>query len=149
MRIVSKDNFNNTYKFRNDEFKIEDIILIFNSAAVINILVSKKFNYRWIRLYRITKSDLFKEIYKVSELNDAIFWGTYVNNRLKHFYAAMILDVFSRHGASASSDNRDSDIVNFANTFQGEDLDVKNLAFEKEDRNNKIEDEDGVIEDEE
>jgi len=57
--------------------------------------------------------------------------------------------VFSRHGASASSDNRDSDIVNFANTFQGEDLDVKNLAFEKEDRNNKIEDEDGVIEDEE
>ncbi len=46
MRIIDKDNFNSTYKFRNDEFKIGDIILIFDSIIVINISASKKLNYR-------------------------------------------------------------------------------------------------------
>src|SRR6266536_1012289 len=101
MRTASKDNFNNTYRLRNDEFKIGDIILIFNSTTVINILASKKFNYRWIGLYRITKSDPFKEIYRVFELDGAVLRGTYVDNRLKHFHAAVVLDVFSRYRASA------------------------------------------------
>ena len=46
MRIVSKDNFDSTYKLRNDEFKVGDMVLIFDSAAVINISASKKLNYR-------------------------------------------------------------------------------------------------------
>ncbi len=46
MRIIGKDNFDSTYKLRNDEFKIGDIILIFDSTAVINVLTSKKLNYR-------------------------------------------------------------------------------------------------------
>ncbi len=41
MRTINKDNFDSTYKFRNDEFKIGDIILIFNFIIVINILASK------------------------------------------------------------------------------------------------------------
>ncbi len=72
MRIIDKDNFDSTYRFRNDEFKIGDIILIFDSATVINILAFKKFNYRWIGLYRIVKSDSFKRIYRVSELDGAV-----------------------------------------------------------------------------
>ncbi len=54
----------------------------------------------------------------------------------------------SRHGTPAPFDDRDN-IVNFADVFQGEDLGVKNLAFEREDGNNKIKSEDGVIKDEE
>ncbi len=46
MYIISKDNFDSTYRLYNDEFKIRDIILIFNFTAVINVLTSKKLNYR-------------------------------------------------------------------------------------------------------
>ena len=116
MRITDKNNFDNTYKFRNDEFKIGDIILIFDSAAAINISIFKKLNYRWTGLYRITESDLLKEIYRVSELDSAVLRGTYVNNRLKRFHAAMILDMFSKYGTPAPSDDRDN-VVNFANAF--------------------------------
>ncbi len=73
----------------------------------------------------------------------------YVDNRLKHFHAAVILDVSSRYKAPALFDNKDSDIVNFANAFQKKDLCVKNLTFEGEDRNDEVEDEDRVIEDKE
>jgi|SRR6266498_4773654 len=117
MCIISKDNFDSTYRLRNNEFKIGDIILIFDSATVINISVFKKFNYRWTGSYRITKSDPFKGIYKVSELDGAIFRGTYADNRLKYFHVAVILDVFSRYGAPAFSDDGDGDIVNFADAF--------------------------------
>ncbi len=61
----------------------------------------------------------------------------------------MILDVSSRHKASAPFSDKDGDIVNFADAFQGKDLDVENLVFEGEDGNNKIENKDGVIKDEE
>ena len=56
--------------------------------------------------------------------------------------------MFSRYGTPASFGG-ENDIVNFANAFQGEDLNVENLVFEKEDKNNKIKDEDGAIKDEE
>ncbi len=59
----------------------------------------------------------------------------------------MILDVSSRYGTPAFSDNGD-DIINFADAFQGKDLGVENLAFEGEDGNNKIEGEDRAIKDE-
>src|SRR6266511_2497112 len=137
MCIVSKDNFDSTYRFRNDEFKIGDIILIFDSTTVINISAFKKLNYRWTGPYRITESDSLKGIYRISELDGAVLRGTYADNRLKHFHAAVILDVSNRYGASAPSDNRDGDIVNFADAFQEEDLSVENLAFEEEDRNDK------------
>ncbi len=114
--IIDKDNFNSTHRLRNDEFKIGDIILIFEFTTVINILTFKKLNYRWIRLYRIIKSDPFKEIYRVSELDGVVFRGTYANNRLKRFHAVMILDVSSRYKTPISSDNED-DIVNFADVF--------------------------------
>ena len=73
MRAIGKDNFNNTYRLRNDEFKIGDIILIFDFIITINISASKKFNYRWIRLYRITKSDPLKGIYRIFKLDSAVF----------------------------------------------------------------------------
>ncbi len=41
------------------------------------------------------------------------------------------------------------DVVNFADAFQGEDLSVEDLVFEGEDGNDKIENEDGVIKNEE
>src|SRR6266536_3895126 len=115
IRTTDKDNFNSTYKFRNDEFKIGDIILIFDFITVINISASKKLNYRWTKLYRITKSDSFKEIYRISELDGVVLRGTYANNRLKYFHAAVVLDVFSRYGASAPSGGGDGDVVNFTN----------------------------------
>ena len=121
------------------------MILIFDFTAVINVLAYKKFNYRQTGLYRITKSDSLKGTYRIYELDGAVFRDTYADNRLKRFHAAVILDVFSRHGTPAPSDNRDSDIVNFANTFQGEDLDVKNLAFEGKNRNDEVEGEDKTI----
>ena len=121
------------------------MILIFDSAAVINISASKKFNYRQTGLYCIIKSNPLKEIYRVFELDDAIFRGTYVNNRLKRFHAAVILDVSSRHETPAPSNNEDDDIINFADVFQGKDLGVKNLTFEGEDENNEVKDEDGAI----
>jgi len=55
----------------------------------------------------------------------------------------------SRYRAPAPSNDGDSDIVNFADAFQEEDLNIKNLIFEREDRNNKIKDEDRVIKNEE
>ncbi len=61
----------------------------------------------------------------------------------------MILDVSSRHRVPAPFNNKDGDIVNFANAFQEKDLGVENLAFKGENRNNKIKNEDRVIEDEE
>ncbi len=117
MRTVSKNNFNSTYRLRNDKFKIGDIILIFDSTTVINILTSKKLNYRWIRSYRITESNPLKRIYKVSELDGAVLRDTYAGNRLKHFHAAVVLDVSNRHKAPAPFGDEDSDIVNFADAF--------------------------------
>src|SRR6266536_1808164 len=108
MRIISKDNFDNTYKLRNDEFKIGDIILIFNSTAVINISAFKKLNYRWTGLYRITESDPLKKIYKISELDGAVLRDTYAGNRLKRFHAAIILDISSRYGTPTPSDDGDN-----------------------------------------
>ncbi len=67
---------------------------------------------------------------------------------MKRFHAAIVLDVSNKHRTPAPSDGGD-DIVNFANAFQGEDLSVENLTFEGEGENDKIEGEDGVIEDEE
>src|SRR6266498_4462281 len=99
MRITGKDNFDSTYRFRNDKFKVGNIILIFNFIAVINISAFKKLNYRWIKLYRIIKSDFFKEIYRVSELDNIIFRDTYANNKLKRFHVVIILDVFNRYKA--------------------------------------------------
>src|SRR6266511_3871681 len=148
MCIVSKDNFDSTYRFRNDEFKIGDIILIFDSTTVINISVSKKLNYRWTGSYRITESDSLKGIYRISELDGAVLRDTYADNRLKRFHAAVILDVSSRYKTSTPSNGED-DVVNFANTFQEEDLNVENLTFEEENKNNKIKDEDRIIKDEE
>src|SRR6266498_3869170 len=116
MRITDKDNFNSTYRFRNDEFKIGDMILIFDFTAVINISASKKFNYRWTGLYHITESDPFKGIYKVSELDGAVLRGTYAGNRLKRFHVVVILDVFSRYKTLAFFDGGD-DIVNFVDVF--------------------------------
>ncbi len=92
------------------------MILIFDSTTAINISASKKFNYRWIGLYRIIKSDPFKEIYRVSELDSAVFRDTYAGNRLKRFHVTVILDVFNRYGTPTSSDGRD-DVVNFADAF--------------------------------
>src|SRR6266536_476462 len=112
MRITDKDNFDSTYRFRNDEFKLGDIILIFNSVAVINVSAFKKLNYRWIGLYRITESNPLKGIYRVSELDGAVLRGTYVGNKLKHFHAAVVLDVSSRYKTPAPSDDKDGDIVN-------------------------------------
>ncbi len=60
----------------------------------------------------------------------------------------MILDVSSRYKTSTPSNGED-DVVNFANTFQEEDLNVENLTFEEENKNNKIKDEDRIIKDEE
>ena len=40
MRIIGKDNFDSTYRLRNDEFKVGDIILIFDSTIIINISAS-------------------------------------------------------------------------------------------------------------
>ncbi len=105
------------YRFRNDEFKIGDIILIFDFTAVINILVFKKLNYRWIRLHRITKSDPLKEIYRISELDSAVFRDMYADNKLKHFHVVIILDVSNRYRTSVSSNSEDNNIVNFADTF--------------------------------
>ena len=116
MRTASKDNFDSMYRFRNDEFKVGNMILIFDSAAVINILTFKKLNYRWTGLYYIIKSDPLKEIYKISELDSAVLRGTYANNRLKRFHAAVILDVFSRYRTPASSNDKNN-IVNFADAF--------------------------------
>ena len=116
MRIIGKDNFNSTYRFRNNEFKVGDIILIFDFTTVINISVFKKFNYRWIGLYRIIKSDSLKEIYRVSELDGAVFRDTYAGNRLKRFHVAVIFDVSSRYRTPAFFGGRD-DIVNFADAF--------------------------------
>ncbi len=117
MRTASKDNFDSMYRFRNDEFKVGNMILIFDSAAVINVLVFKKFNYRWTRLYRIIESDSFKGIYRVSELDGIVFRGTYAGNRLKYFHVIIVLDVFSRYGASIFFGDGDSYIVNFADVF--------------------------------
>ena len=98
-------------------FKIGDIILIFDSTTVINISTSKKLNYRWTGLYRITESDSFKEIYRVSELDGAVLRDTYASNRLKYFHVAVILDVFNRYKAPAFFDGGDGDVVNFADAF--------------------------------
>ncbi len=117
IRTVSKNNFNNTHRLRNDEFKIKDIILIFDFTTTINISTFKKLNYRWTRSHRITKSNPLKEIYKISELDSAVLRGTYADNRLKHFHVTIILNVFSRYRASAPSDSRDNNIVNFADAF--------------------------------
>ncbi len=117
MRTVSKNNFNSTYRLRNDEFKIGDIILIFDSATAINVLVFKKLNYRWIGSYRIAELDSFKKIYRVSELDGVVFRGTYADNRLKYFYAVVVLDVSSRYGASVFFGGGDGDVVNFADVF--------------------------------
>ncbi|SRR6266498_307959 len=116
MCIIGKDNFDNTYRLRNDEFKVGDMILIFNFITAINVSASKKFNYRWIKLYRITKSDLFKGTYKISELDGVVFRDTHAGNRLKRFHTAVVLDVFSKYGISALSDGGDN-IVNFADAF--------------------------------
>ncbi len=116
MRIIGKNNFDSTYKFRNDEFKIGNIILIFDFATIINISASKKFNYRQTGLYRIIKSDSLKGIYKISELDSVVLRDIYVNNRLKRFHAAMILDVSNKYITSSPSDGGD-DIVNFADAF--------------------------------
>ncbi len=77
----------------------------------------KKLNYRWIGLYRITESDFFKEIYRVSELDGAVLRGMYVGNRLKYFHVVIVLDVFSRYRASVFFGNGDGDIVNFVDVF--------------------------------
>src|SRR6266536_1516433 len=116
MRITDKDNFDRTYKFRNDEFKIEDMILIFDFTTIINISVSKKLNYRWTGLYHIAESDPFKGIYKVSELDGAVLRDTYASNRLKRFHVTMVFDVSSRYGTPAFSNDGDN-IVNFADAF--------------------------------
>ncbi len=93
------------------------MILIFDFIAVINILAFKKFNYRWIGLYRITESNPFKEIYRVSELDGVVLRGTYIDNRLKRFHVAVVLDIFSRYRAPAFFNNGDGGIVNFADAF--------------------------------
>ncbi len=92
------------------------MILIFDSTAVINVLAFKKFNYRWIGLYRIIKSDSLKEIYRVSELDGAVFRDTYAGNRLKRFHVAVVFDVFSRYGTPVSFGGGDN-IVNFVDVF--------------------------------
>src|SRR6266536_4602102 len=116
MRITDKDNFDSTYRFRNDEFKIGDMILIFDSTIIINVSASKKLNYRWTGLYRIIKSDSLKGIYRVSELDGVIFRDTYANNRLKRFHVVVVLDVSSRYGTSVFSSDG-NDVVNFADVF--------------------------------
>jgi len=55
--------------------------------------------------------------------------------------------VFNKYRAPALFNSGKNDIVNFADTFQKEDLGVKNLIFEKENKNDKVEDEDRVIKD--
>ncbi len=60
----------------------------------------------------------------------------------------MILDVSSRYKTPAPSSNKNN-IANFADVFQKEDLSVENLTFERENKNNKIKDENGVIKNEE
>jgi len=59
----------------------------------------------------------------------------------------VILDVSNRHKTPAPSNNRNSNIVNFADAFQKEDLNIKNLAFEEENRNNKIKNKNRAIKD--
>ena len=54
----------------------------------------------------------------------------------------------NRYKTPTSSDN-ENDVVNFADAFQKEDLDIKNLIFKEENRNDKIKNEDRIIKDEE
>ncbi len=54
----------------------------------------------------------------------------------------------NKHKISAPSSDRDN-IVNFADAFQGEDLNVKNLVFEEEDGNDEVKDKNRAIKDEE
>ncbi len=58
----------------------------------------------------------FKEIYKISELDGAIFRNIYINNKLKRFHVDVILDIFNRYRTPISSDDGNN-IVNFANIF--------------------------------
>jgi len=90
--------------------------LIFDSAAVINILTFKKLNYRWTGLYYIIKSDPLKEIYKISELDSVVLRDTYADNRLKRFHVAVVLDVFNKYKTSILF-NGENNIVNFADVF--------------------------------
>ena len=92
------------------------MILIFDFITIINISAFKKFNYRWIGLYRITESDPFKGTYRVFELDSAVLRDTYVSNRLKRFHVVVIFDVFSRYKTPAPFNDED-DIVNFADIF--------------------------------
>ncbi len=92
------------------------MILIFNSTTIINVLTSKKLNYRQTRLYRIIELDPLKEIYRVSELDGVVFRDMYAGNRLKRFYVIIIFDVSSRYGTPAPSNSGDN-IVNFVNAF--------------------------------
>ncbi len=59
----------------------------------------------------------------------------------------MILDVSSKYKTPTFFDDRDN-IVNFADAFQEEDLNVKNLTFKKEGKNDKIKNENKIIKDE-
>jgi len=56
--------------------------------------------------------------------------------------------VSSKYRASTFSNNKDNDIVNFADAFQEKHLNVKNLTFEEKDKNNKIKDKNKIIKDE-
>ncbi len=85
MRIKDKEVYDDVYLTRSHLIKVGDMVLLYNKKTDVDMSIVLKFRYRWLGLYKVIEADLLKGIYRVTELNGVILYGTIAGNRLKVF----------------------------------------------------------------
>ena len=86
LRMANKEYFNNTYCISQDGFKVRDIVMLYNMQLKQDYSSSCKLNLKWLGLFRVYKSYLYKGWYLIKDLNSTLFRDQTLGNRLKKFY---------------------------------------------------------------
>jgi hypothetical protein len=60
LRVANKEYFNNTHHIRLDGFKVRDIVILYNTQLKQDYSSSRKLDPKWLGLFHVRKSYLYK-----------------------------------------------------------------------------------------
>jgi len=85
MRQSSKEHMNSARHAVNQDYKVEDMILLYNSQYKDDNTAAQKLEFWWLGPYKVIKANSRKENYVLAELDSVKKTGTVSEFRLKPY----------------------------------------------------------------
>ena len=113
IRQQDKNWINSAQNVKNQSYKIEDLVLLYNSQYKKDNTADWKLNYWWLDLYKIVKTNSKKKNYVLAELDRTQKSETVLKSRLKSYlerHEGAAQDYEQWVDAQQHSDSSDSDL---------------------------------------